>query len=77
MDSKEAFFDFHRDKNLDMQSPEDSVATDFTLVTSCVYSKEAAKAKKLKTDLVKEFIATERNKPSSVKQKILNFINLK
>lgn len=77
MDNKQSFLDFHRSENLDTQSSDDSAITDFTLVTSCVYSKETEKAKKLSAHLLEEFIAIERNKPSSMKQKILKFISLK
>ena len=78
MGNKAAFFDFHRDKDSKILSSDDSVVTDFTLIASCAFSDETEEAKhhKIKADQVREFIAAEKNRPLSIKQKILNFIGL-
>jgi len=79
MDNKAAFFDFHRDNELEIQSSEDAVVTDFTVVTSCVVPDESEEAvkRKIKVDQVREYIATGKNRPLSIKQKILDFISQK
>ena len=79
MDNKAAFFDFHRNNDLETPSPEDAVVTDFTVVTSCIVPDESddAKKRKIKADQVREYIATEKNRPLSIKQRILNFISKK
>ena len=78
MGNKAAFFDFHRDIDSKISSPDDNVVTDFTMVVSCAFSDktEEAKIREIKADQVREFIATEKNRPLSIKQKILNFIDL-
>jgi hypothetical protein len=78
MDNKVAFFDFHRDKHSKIPASDDSVVTDFTLIASCAFSDktEEAKIREIKADQVREFIAAEKNRPLSIKQKILNFIGL-
>ena len=79
MNNKPAFFDFHRDNDLEIPSSEDAVITDFTVVASCAFSdnSEEAKNRKTKAGQVREFIAAEKNRPFSIKQKILDFISLK
>jgi len=79
MDNKATFFDFHRNNDLEIPSPEDTVVTDFTVVTSCVVPDESEEAirSKIKADQVREYIATEKNRPLSIKQKFLNFISKK
>jgi len=49
------------------------------VVTSCIVPDESddAKKRKIKADQVREYIATEKNRPLSIKQKILNFISKK
>ncbi len=78
MDNKVAFFDFHRDKHSKNPASDDSVVTDFTQVASCAFSDETEEAKhrKIKADQVRVFIDAEKNRPLSIKQKILNFIGL-
>lgn len=79
MDNKAAFFDFHRGNDLENSAPEDAVVTDFTLVSSCVLADESeeAKIRKIKAEQVREFLSTEKKRPSSIKQKMLNFFSLK
>ncbi len=79
MDNKTAFFDFHRENDLENRSAEDAVITDFTQVASCVFSdnSEETKKHKIRTGQVREFIAKGKNCPLSIKQKILNFLSLK
>ena len=79
MNNKPAFFDFHRDNDLEIPSTEDSVITDFTVVASCVFSDESEETKnrRIKAGQVREFIAAGKNRPFSIKQKILDFISLK
>ena len=79
MDNKTAFFDFHRENDLENRSAEDAVVTDFTQVASCVFSdnSEEAKKHKIRAGQVREFIATGKNRPLSIKQKFLNFLSLK
>ena len=79
MNNKPAFFDFHRDNDLETPSLEDAVITDFTVVASCVFSDESEEAKnrKIKAGQVREFIAAGKNRTLSIKQKILDFISLK
>ncbi len=79
MDNKAAFFDFHRNNDLEIPPPEDAVVTDFTVVSSCIVPDESEEAvkRKIKSDQVREYIATEKNRPLSIKQKILNFISQK
>jgi len=78
MGNKAAFFDFHRDKDSKTLSSDDIVVTDFTLVASCAFSDktEEAKIREIKADQVREYIAAEKTRPLSIKQKILNFIGL-
>ena len=78
MDNKAAFFDFHRDTDLKTPISDDNVVTDFTLVASCTVSDETEEAnhRKIKADQVREFIDVEKNRPMSIKQKILNLIGL-
>ncbi|MHC4221912.1 MAG: hypothetical protein ACYST9_05780 [Planctomycetota bacterium] len=79
MNNKAAFFDFHRNSELETQSSEDAAITDFTVVTSCVVPDESEDAvkRKIKADQVREYIAAGKNHPLSLKQKFLNFINKK
>lgn len=76
MDNKAAFFDFHRDEDLKTPASDDSDITDFTVVASCAYPDETEETKdrKIKANLVREYIATGKNRPLSIKQKILNLI---
>jgi hypothetical protein len=78
MGNKVAFFDFHRDKDSKITASDDSVVTDFTLIASCAFpdKTEEAKIREIKADQVREFITAEKNRPLSIKQKILNFIGL-
>jgi hypothetical protein len=77
MNNKAAFFDFHRDNNLEISSSEDAVVTDFTVVASCVVPDESDETKKreIKAEQVREYIAAEKTRPLSIKQRILNFIS--
>ena len=79
MDNKPTVTDSQRDDDLNDPASDQSVATDFTLVASCILpdNSEEAENRKIKSDQVREYIAAEKNRPLSIKQKLLNLLGLK
>ena len=79
MDKKPTVTDSQRDDDLNDPASDQSVATDFTLVASCILpdNSEEAGNRKIKSDQVREYIAAEKNRPLSIRQKLLNRLGLK
>ncbi len=79
MDNKATVIDLDQDKDPVNQSPDEAMQTDFTLVASCAFpdKSEESKSCMVKANHVREFIIAKKNSPLSLKQKILNLIQLK
>ncbi len=79
MDNKATVIDLDQNKDSVKQSPDETVQTDFTLVASCAFAdkSEESKNRNVKANQVREFIIAKKNSSLSLKQKILNLIQLK
>ncbi len=79
MDNKATVIDLDQNKDSVNQSPDETVQTDFTLVASCAFADETEESKnrQVKANHVREFIIAKKNSSLSLKQKILNLIQLK
>ena len=79
MDNKATVIDLDQNKDSVCQSPDETVQTDFTLVASCPFpdKSEESKNRNVKANHVREFIIAKKNRPLSLKQKILNLIQSK
>ena len=79
MDNKASVIDLGQNKDSANQASDETVQTDFTLIASCAFPDTTGEAEKRETkaDQAREFIASIRNSPLSLKQKILNLIQPK
>lgn len=79
MDNKASVIDLDQNKDSVNQGSDETVQTDFTLIASCVFPDTTGEAEKreIKADQAREFIASIKNSPLSLKQKILNLIQPK
>jgi len=79
MDNKATVIDLDQNKDSVNQGSDETVQTDFTLIASCAFPDTTGEAEKRETkaDQAREFIASIRNSPLSLKQKILNLIQPK
>jgi hypothetical protein len=79
MDNKTTAIDLDQDKDSANQGSDETVQTDFTLIASCAFPDITGETEKRETraDQAREFIASLKNSPLSLKQKILNLIQSK
>ena len=79
MDNKPTVTNSQPDYDLNESASDQSVVTDYTLVASCILldNSDEAENRKIKSDQVREYIAAEKNRPLSIKQKLLNLLGLK
>ena len=78
MDNKLTVTESQRDNELNNPASDQSVVTDFTLVASCIWpdNSEEAEERKIRSDQVREYIAAEKYRPLSIKQKLLNLLGV-
>jgi hypothetical protein len=79
MDKKATAIDLDQNKDSVDQKSDDTVQTDFTLIASCAFPDTTGETdeREIKADQAREFIASIKNSPFSLKQKILNLIQPK
>lgn len=79
MDKKPEFSEPRRDDDLNVPTSEQTSETDYTLLASYISRdmSEETKNRKIKAEQVRDYIASEKIRPLSIKQKLLNFLGLK
>jgi len=79
MDNKATAIGLDQNKESVNQGSDEAVQTDFTLIASCAFPDTTGETeeRETKADQARDYIASIKNSPLSLKQKILNLIQSK